>query len=1073
MYRAVVGPNRPGEQAERERDHQSASPGEVHVSLATKAPDDDSGTAEVEGQEDLESPELEAVRDAVRVDDLGAARRAAREVLRIDRLDSKNHARVLRADEEVGLCLLFRGAIGPSDPLPAGYTASLLSTGEAHEALSAMVSHNVRLVHSIMRASGRRQGDPMYEDLVQHGNLGLIRAVEKFNPSMGYKFSTYATWWIRQNISRAAINEGTTIRIPVHMWTDMEKVRKAERKFRAERMDPTVDDLAVACDLRPEKVEECQILLRSTTVSFEHPIGEGATLGDLVADTMHPIPGPEQALWAAFERQDIIRLFEACEFKNRDRQILLLRFGFFDGTPWTLEGIGRQFGVTRERIRQIEKKALEALRIQVARNPKDGTSPQRSEEPERTARNRLEETRHRRIRVSQKRTAAGMSRPKEGGSMPDTERSSDEREKTVARGQDDTPATSAVWYHRPGHHDGGREFGNAAAFAFEADLEVLAREATQNSLDERIRQNHQPVRVRYTLHELTGEPLSRFLEALRWKDLHPHYEAAAAQDQKVGRVIRAGLEEMFERGRLVLLRVDDYNANGLTGDDYEDGRFAAVVRRQLDSRKSDAGAGGSYGLGKATLWATSRIGLVLMNSTLSEPHEGRTERRLIGRLDLPWREVNGSRYAGPAWLGRPDPEADSADVARSWWADEAEVANLHLTREGPDPGTSFLIVGAHDVATLAAAGQDPEGDAGDDEDSLERMHQRLVRAIGRNFWAAMTTGGTRRPLLEASVRTLRNGTEYLPEERVDPRVHQPARSRALQAFLSGNTVERLTEPGQVALVRVPLKIPHQDGRAGSLGEHQAVLLVTDATDADGRINQVTAMRGNRMTVKTTRVPNLPVGTNPFQAVLLAGRAAGDGSPFSAEAEEFLRCSEPPEHNKWGQTEELRTRYSPSAHRRILALTTEANRAVHKLVAFSEGKKTSGPSKAKKRLKISGKPVAKARRTLTPPTLDDLEAVINSSGAWQVTAEVKIPSGRDSWSMNPVAKLEVRSGPRPVVAWAELVAVSNCDLTDGVLRFTSGARRAVFRGVTDVSTHPVRAALTGLVVELHENRGSIA
>ncbi|MFE4057111.1 transcriptional regulator [Streptomyces sp. NPDC059096] len=631
--------------------------------------------------------------------------------------------------------------------------------------------------------------------------------------------------------------------------------------------------------------------------------------------------------------------------------------------------------------------------------------------------------------------------------------------------QVESAETPAVWYHRPGHDDGGREFGNAAAFAFEADLEVLAREATQNSLDERDKRSDRPVKVRYTLHELSGDALARFRAAIHWGDLQPHYEAAAAQDQKVGRVIGAGLREMFERDRLVLLRVDDYNANGLTGDDYEDGRFAAVVRRQLDSRKTDVAAGGSYGLGKATLWATSRLGLVLMNSTLSEPHEGHTRRRLIGRLDLPWREVDGKRFAGPAWLGRPDAESDNTEVVRSWWADEDTVENLHLTRESDEPGTSFLIVGAHDVASLAG------DDVGDDEDSLERMHQRLVQALGRNFWAAMTAGGDYRPLLEASVRTLRNGVECLEEERVDPQVHQPARSRALRAFLSGTTVERLTEAGQVALATVPLKVPERDGLAGTAGEHRAVLLVTEATDSDGKINQVTAMRGNRMTVKTSWVPGLPVGTNPFQAVLLVGRAAGDDAPFAAEAEEFLRCSEPPEHNKWGQTEELRMRYSPSAHRRVTALTSETNRAVHSLVAIPKEKKQSGTSKVRKRLKIAHKPTNKVRATVAPPKLDDLNAVINVSGAWQVTAEVKVPHGTESWRMSPVAKLEVRSGSRPVVKWAELVAVSNCEVTEGVLLFPAGTtRRAVFRGVTDVSTHPVRAALTGLVVELQESKG---
>ncbi|MFI1724023.1 helix-turn-helix transcriptional regulator [Streptomyces sp. NPDC020489] len=644
-----------------------------------------------------------------------------------------------------------------------------------------------------------------------------------------------------------------------------------------------------------------------------------------------------------------------------------------------------------------------------------------------------------------------------------------------------------IWHHRRGYLDGGRDMGNAAAFAFDADVQVLARETCQNSLDERL-DNGRPVRVRYTLHELTGKALDDFREAILWNELFPHYSAVSesAGHQKVGRVVDAGVRDMYEKGRLVLLRVDDYNASGLTGDDYADGKFAAVVRRQLESLKSGHNAGGSYGLGKATLWATSALGLVLINSTLSEAHEGRRERRLIGRLELPWREVDGEAFAGPAWLGRPDPDSPGADVTRSWWADEETVARLHLTRENDEPGTSFLIVGAHDVASLDEKSSDAfevddetmdaEDEGGEDTRDLRRMHRRLVKALGRDFWAAMTGGGGKLPRLEVFVRAVRNDGETVVEEvQVDPSVEQPTRTRALRAYYEGATVDRLTEAGQVAARSVPLKLPLLGGARGTLGTHQAILLVTESlTDAerekDGLKNQIHSLRGNGMTVKKSTVPNLPLGANPFQAVLLAGEAAGETAAFAQEAEEFLRAAEPPEHDRWGQTEELTLRWSPSAYRRINAFTSEANTAARDLVARPKRGGREGGEALRKALTVKKRPKAKAPAGPVVPELSGLDATIGDDGEWRITAEVSIPRGDEIVPLVPVAQLDVRSGGRPKLDWAELVAVEGCEVEDGVLRFTPGARRAKFRGATDVTSHPVRTALTRLVVELRAGKG---
>ncbi|MGD1217513.1 helix-turn-helix transcriptional regulator [Streptomyces krungchingensis] len=651
---------------------------------------------------------------------------------------------------------------------------------------------------------------------------------------------------------------------------------------------------------------------------------------------------------------------------------------------------------------------------------------------------------------------------------------------TVHTRTTDTQAGLPVtWYHRPGYQDGGRDGGNAAAFAFDADVQVLARETCQNSLDERLVENGRPVRVRYTIHELTGEKLEAFRAAVLWEELQPHYSAVSesAADQKVGRVVDAGVRDMFERGRLILLRIDDYNASGLTGDDYGDGKFAAVVRRQLESLKSVKGAGGSYGLGKATLWAASALGMVLINSTLSAPHEGRTERRVIGRLELPWRSVEGTAYAGPAWLGRPDPETTNAEVVRSWWADEETIERLHLTRDNDEPGTSFLIVGAHDVASLEQGGSHPddeEGDASDATRDIRVMHRRLVDALGRDFWAAMTGGGSRPPLLETSVRTLRNDEVVVEEEKVDPTDTQPSRTRALRAFYEGATVDRLTEAGQVALRTVPLRLPLSGGRPGTLGTHQGVLLVTEAEDKDGVPNQVHSLRGNRMTVKKSTVHGLPLGVTQFQAVLLVGHAAGETAPFAGAAEEFLRAAEPPEHDRWGQTEELTLRWAHSAHHRISRLTTEVNAAVKELVVRPKRPGSQESAKLRKKLTVPRKSAAPKRGSGPAlPELDEVQAEIGASREWRITAEVKLPRAEELPAMTPVVLLDVRSGSRPRLDWAELVAVEGCEVEDGTLRFTPQARRAVFQGATDPTSHPVRTELTRLVLELRAGTGSEA
>jgi RNA polymerase primary sigma factor len=336
---------------------------------APGAPDDSARRAPTQGPATAGAPAAGASTQPKEARASGGSsdpvRTYLKEIGKVDLLDGAEEVRLaqrIEAGQEAAARLaafeLLDGLAGAGSPDPGDVRALRRLVADGERAKKALIEANLRLVVSIAkRYMGRGL---LFLDLIQEGNLGLIRAVEKFDYTKGFKFSTYATWWIRQAITRAIADQARTIRIPVHMVETINAVLRVQRQLLQEfGREPTVEELALKVNMPPARVREIQRIAQEP-VSLETPVGQedDSQLGDFIEDQQ--AVAPAEAAARAMLTEAVLEALE--QLTERERKIVRLRFGLEDGQVRTLEEVGKEFGVTRERIRQIEAKTLAKLR---------------------------------------------------------------------------------------------------------------------------------------------------------------------------------------------------------------------------------------------------------------------------------------------------------------------------------------------------------------------------------------------------------------------------------------------------------------------------------------------------------------------------------------------------------------------------------------------------------------------------------------------------------------------------------------------------------------------------------------
>ncbi|MCU7492380.1 MAG: hypothetical protein HF312_13375 [Ignavibacteria bacterium] len=594
---------------------------------------------------------------------------------------------------------------------------------------------------------------------------------------------------------------------------------------------------------------------------------------------------------------------------------------------------------------------------------------------------------------------------------------------------------------------GKRLMGDPAEQVFATDLSTFIREVIQNTKDQKEEDQKSPAQITFKFIELSGEELHEFLNKIEWDNLREHIKTS--RNGNKGAKLKRALEEIEKKKKLLLLIIEEKNTSGLCGPEFgyeepihERMNFSSLVRDELFSNKQSGNAGGSHGLGKAVLWAFSKISVVFFNSHLK--YVGKTQEtcRLIGRANLTWHEIGKDKYTADGWYGNIESISQGKRSVSMWGNNAEEFAEKIKIGRGSEiqSGTSILIAGFYEPNE-------------DKEREIEEIIADMEKAVLEWFWPCIFCSA---PSLEVSFELWENKKLRLHKDIKEEGISSPF-VKALKAYESGTLKEKLTSIGDVIKREIEVAIPPRIDSSGHTTHCKATLIIrlSDPKEEKYRINYLGFFRGSRMIIKYENKQDISMTAKPFHAFLVCGKGRIENDPCNETLEIFLTTAEPPSHNDWDAYSKLHEFYKRGSNSALAEMKRNVYNVLRKEVSEDIPQGQEGPKLLQQKFRLGKGEAGGGEKRLFK--FDNMSAYLKND-IWNFKGRIKAnPEIKKNWTAEVKFQfLDEENETENAIINKLTVSTGNSKIIDhkAIINVPAGRNVVEFSGDTRPDSYPV-------------------